>query len=93
MTSDESQPRPDEQVEAAVEHLQGAARELIAAARVLLDVAEQLVEDPKPVVEWLGALADLGRSVMPSTRPADGKAQEEDSGPRRAPRVQHIRVS
>jgi hypothetical protein len=88
-----AEPRPDEQIEAAIDHLQGAARELIAAARVLLDVAEELVDDPAPVVEWLAALADLGRSVMPSTRPADGRGQEEDSGPRRAPRVQHIRVS
>jgi hypothetical protein len=82
----------DDRIEAAVEHLQTAARELIAAARVFLDVTEDLVNDPKQVLAAIATLTDLGRSVISTSHPADGREEQEGEG-RRAPRVQHIRIS
>ena len=72
-----------------VRHLQAAARELIAAARAALDVAEELVDEPASLLEAVAVLADLGRSVISNTQPAE----ETGGEPRPDPRVQHIRVS
>ena len=96
--SERSEPAPEfatESGEAAatpddvVRHLQAAAKELIAAARAALDVAETMVDDPTTLLETLAVLAELGRSVIETTRPGG----ETGGGPRAEPRVQHIRVS
>ena len=78
--------RPTDEV---VRHLQAAAKELIAAARAALDVAEEMVDDPSSLLEAVAMVADLGRSVISSTQPAD----ETGGEPHPEPRVQHIRVS
>ena len=80
---------PKENSDEVVRHLQAAAKELIAAARAALDVAEELVDEPSSLLEAVAILADLGRSVISGTQPAD----ESSGEPRPEPRVQHIRVS
>ena len=78
-----------EAADEVVRHLQAAAKELIAAARSALDLAEEVVDDPSSLLEAVAILADLGRSVISTTHPAD----ETGGEPRPEPRVQHIRVS
>lgn len=68
-----------------IDHLQNAARELIAAARAALDVAEDLIDDPDTITSvigpagQLGALGDLVRHLLPTSRVGRDAEGDDDS--------------
>ena len=83
-----------------LEHLQTAAREMVSAARSFLDAIEDVIEDRErfgPIVSGLADLVERAGSMVSSvaespTATASSAAAATATTPKRAPRVQRIKV-